>query len=139
VIIALLLAAAAPAVDGTPLGVLAPQALPAKGCAAYLFTADGTRRFVAMAAAEDGRLRVVLDGATVDAARGAQTGALGFGFAASTEYRGQGFVATLELTTTPRPGLTGGATIPEATLRIDRAEKDGIAVPLVGLIGCATF
>ena len=137
--IALLLAAVtAPAVDGTPLGVLASQALPAKGCAAYLFTADGTRRFVAMASAEAGTLRLVLDGATVDAARAAQTGASGYGFAASTEYHAAGLAATLALTTAPRADLTGGAAVPEATLRIDRDGKDGVVAPLVGIIGCAT-
>ena len=135
--IAFLLAVAA-AVDGTPLGVLAPQALPAKGCASYLFTADGTKRFVAMASAEAGTLRLVLDGTTVDAARGTQTGAAGYGFAASTEYRGADLSATLELTAAPRAELTAGAAVPAATLRVDRAGKDGVAVPLVGIIGCAT-
>jgi len=136
--LALLLAAPAPTpmIDGTALGVLARQSLPASGCAAYLFTADGTRRFVAMAAAEAGTLRLVLDGATVDVARGAQSGAGSFGFAASTEYRGAGLVAHLDLTTEQRADLTAGAAIPQATLRLDRAGKDGVAVPLVGLIGC---
>lgn len=136
--IALLLLAAAPVVDGTPLGVLAPQALPANGCAAYLFTADGTKRFVAMARADTGTLRLVVDGGTIDAARGTQAGASGFGFAATTEYRGAGLTATLDLTTEPRANLTAGATVPQATLRLDREGKDGIAVPLVGIIGCAT-
>ena len=135
--IALALLAAA-TIEGTPLGVLDRQALPAKGCAAYLFTADGTRRFVAMAGAEDGRLRLVVDGATLDAARADQSGASGYGFAATTKYRAAGVTATLELTTESRGDLTAGATVPQATLRIDREEKDGIAVPLVGLIGCAT-
>lgn len=137
-IFALLLAVAAPAIDGTPLGVLAPQALPAKGCAAYLFTGDGSKRFVAMASADAGTLRLVLDGATIDAARSGQTGAGGYGFAASTEYRGDALTATLELISAPRSDLTNGAVVPEATLRIDREGKDGVAVPLVGIIGCAT-
>lgn len=134
--IALALLLAAPAVDGTALGVLARQSLPANGCAAYLFTADGTRRFVAMAGAEAATLRLVLDGATVDVARGAQSGAGGFGFAASTEYRGAGVVAHLDLTTEQRADLTAGAAIPQAMLRLDREGRDGVAVPLVGLIGC---
>ena len=134
--IALALLLATPAVEGTPLGVLARQSLPASGCAAYLFTADGTRRFVAMAAAEAGTLRLVLDGATVDVVRGVQSGAGGFGFAASTEYRGAGVVAHLDLTTEQRADLTAGAAIPQATLRLDREGRDGVAVPLVGLVGC---
>jgi hypothetical protein len=136
VTIALLLAAAA--IEGTPLGVLAPQEMPAKGCAAYLFTGDGSKRFVAMASAEAGTLRLVLDGATVDAARSGQTGAGGYGFAASTEYRGAELTATLELTSAPRADLTNGAVVPQATLRIDREGKDGVVTPLVGIIGCAT-
>ncbi len=126
------------AIEGTPLGVLAPQALPARGCAAYLFTGDGSKRFVAMASAEAGTLRLVLDGATVDAARSGQSGAGGYGFAASTVYRGAELTATLALISTPRSDLTNGAVVPEATLRIDREGKDGVAVPLVGIIGCAS-
>lgn len=133
--IALALLAAA-AIEGTPLGVLAPQALPASGCAAYLFTADGTRRFVAMAGPD--ALRVVLDGATVDAGAATRAGAVGYGLAASTEYRGADVTATLDLTTEPRADLTAGATVPAATLRIDRAGKDGVAVPLIGIVGCTT-
>lgn len=129
---------AAVAIEGTPLGVLAPQALPAKGCAAYLFTGDGSKRFVAMASALDGTLRLVLDGATVDAARSGQSGAGGYGFAASTEYRGAELTATLELTSAPRADLTSGAVVPSATLRIDRPGKDGVVAPLVGIIGCAS-
>jgi hypothetical protein len=138
VILFLALAVAAPAIDGTPLGVLAPQSLPAAGCAAYLFTGGGERRFVAMAGAEPGTLRLVLDGATVDVARTAQSGPGGYGFAATTEYRGGAVTATLELTTAARSDLTAGAAIPLATLRIDRAGKDGLVVPLVGMIGCKT-
>ena len=131
------LALLAAAIDGTPLSVLAPQALPAKGCAAYLFSGDGSKRFVAMASAEAGTLRLVLDGATVDATRSSQTGASGYGFAASTEYRGEALTATLDLTSAPRSDLTAGAVVPEATLTVDRAGKDGIVTPLVGIIGCA--
>jgi hypothetical protein len=134
-VIALALLAAA-AIEGTPLGVLERQALPASGCAAYLFTADGTRRFVAMAGPD--ALRVVLDGATVDASAATRTGAVGYGLAASTEYRGADVTATLDLTTEPRADLTAGATVPAATLRIDRAGKDGVAVPLIGIVGCTT-
>lgn len=136
--IALLLAAASPALDGTPLGVLAPQSLPTSGCAAYLFTGDGTRRFVAMASADAGTLRLSVDGATIDAARSAQAGAGGFGFAATTQYRVGDVTATLDLTTVPRADLTAGASVPQAALRIERAGKDGVVVPLIGLIGCKT-
>ena len=67
-----------------------------------------------------------------------QTGAAGYGLAASATYRAEGLAATLDLATAPRGDLTAGATIPEAMLRIDREGKDGIAVPLVGLVGCRT-
>lgn len=132
------LAVVAPAIAGTPLGVLAPQALPERGCAAYLFTADGARRFVAMATAEPGALRLVLDGATVDAGRSGQAGAVAYGLAASSDYRAAGLTARLDLTTADRAGLSSGATIPEATLRIDRDGADGVVVPLVGMVGCKT-
>ena len=43
--------ALATSVNGLPLGELAPQALPASGCAAYLFTTGDKRHFVAVASA----------------------------------------------------------------------------------------
>lgn len=137
-ILFLALAAALPAIDGTPLGVLAPQSLPERGCAAYLFTSDGKRRFVAYASAETGVLRIVLDGAAAEATRSAQTGSVGYGLAPSTEYKSAGFTATLDMATTERADLSAGAVISQATLRIDRQDQDGVAVPLVGLIGCRT-
>lgn len=137
-ILFLALATATPAIDGTPLGVLAPQSLPERGCAAYLFTSDGKRRFVAFASAETGVLRLVLDGMTADAARTGQTGSIGYGLSPSTQYKAASFTATLDMTTAERADLSAGAVISQATLRIDRAGQDGVAVPLVGLIGCKT-
>lgn len=126
--------ALAASVDGLPLGELAPQALPASGCAAYLFTAGAKRYFVAMAT--PGQLRLALNGTSTDLPRGAQTGAAGYGLAAETEYRAGDVAAALSLTIADRADLRDGALVPAATLRIDRPGKDGAVIPLVGLIGC---
>jgi len=124
-------------VDGLPIGGLAKQALPAKGCAAYLFSTTGPKRvLVAMATADPATLRIAIDGKTVDYARIAQSGGGGFGFAGTTEYRGGDVTATLQMTITTRGDLTGGAAVPEATLRIDRAGRDSVVLPAAGLIGC---
>ncbi|UVO52358.1 hypothetical protein M0208_18265 [Sphingomonas sp. SUN019] len=141
--IALLLALAADppkptAIDGLPIGAIGRQALPAKGCAAYFFTATTKRDLVAMATADPATLRFAIDGATIDVARASQSGTGGYGFAASTVYRGGDVAATLDMTITTRADLTSGAAVPEAALRIDRPGKDGLVVPLQGLIGCAT-
>lgn len=131
--LALVLALAA-SVDGLPIGELAPQALPARGCAAYLFTTGDKRRFVAMASPAG--LRLSLDGTVVDFAGAAQRGAAGYGLAADTDYRAGDTAAALSLTVAERADLRDGAVVPAATLRIDRPGKDGVAIPLVGLIGC---
>lgn len=133
--LALVLALAA-SVDGLPLGELAPQALPASGCAAYLFTTGAKRHFVGMAT--PGSLRITLDGTVVDLARAAQTGTAGYGLAAETDYRAGDASATLSLTVAERADLRDGAVVPAATLRIDRPGQDGVVVPLVGLIGCTS-
>lgn len=136
-LLALALSAPPASVDGLPLGGLAPQAMPAQGCAAYLFTTGETRTFVAMASAEPGLLRIALDGAPVDLARtGAGPGGA-YGLAAASDYRAAGVAASLALTIEPRNDLSKGAAISQATLRIDRDGKDGLVVPLVGIVGCA--
>lgn len=136
-ILALALAAPPASVDGLPLGGLTPQALPAKGCAAYLFTAGATRVFVAMASAEPAALRVALDGAPVDLAGVGAGAATGFGLSGTNDYRGAGISASLDLAIETRGDVSKGAVIPRATLRIDREGKDGVVVPLVGIVGCA--
>ncbi len=40
------------------------------------------------------------------------------------------------MTITTRGDLKDGAAIPEATLRIERTGKDGLVLPVAGLIGC---
>lgn len=133
--LALALALAA-SVDGLPLGELAPQALPTSGCAAYLFTTGARRQFVGMAT--PGSLRIALDGAVVDFARAGQAGTAGYGLAAETDYRAGDAAAALSLTVAERADLRDGAVVPAATLRIDRPGRDGVVVPLVGLIGCTS-
>ncbi len=141
--IALLLALAAdppqpPAsIDGLPIAGLPRQAMPSEGCAAYLFSAGKTRALVAVASAAPGTLRLALDGNAADYARGTQAGSIGYGFAATTAYRGGAVTATLDLTIQTRKDLTQGAVVERGTLRIDRQGKDTIVMPVAGLIGCA--
>ena len=138
--IALLLAAqAAPptGVDGTPVGVLATQELPATGCAAYLWSAGTAHALVAMASVAPARLRLVLDGQQLDLPRAGEEGAGALGFAGTTRYKLGEVAATLELTVETSAALAGGARVPAATLTLDRAGHDGVVLPVAGLIGCA--
>jgi len=143
-----LLAGATPAqnpppatIDGLPIGAIPTQAMPARGCAAFLWTASGTRALVAMAGADPAQLRLSLGGALTDLARTEQQDPGGFGFAGTTQYRGQyqggEVTAVLTMSIVTRGDLKDGAAVPEATLRIDQAGKDSIVVPVAGLIGCA--
>ncbi len=124
-------------IDGLPIAGLEKQALPVTGCAAYLFSTGATRVLVAMASAEPATLRIALDGTTADYARTTQQGNGSFGFAHMTEYKAGDVTATLDMTIVTRGDLTKGAAVPEAILRVDRPGKDGLVIPVAGLIGCA--
>lgn len=123
--------------DAPALGAIGRQALPAAGCAAYLWDNARRRRLVAMATAEPARLRLSLDGRTLDLGRSAGTGAAGFGFPGVAEYRGEGVLAVLDMAAEARADLQGGGVVPAGTLRIERPGRDVLVAPVAGLIGCA--
>lgn len=133
----LLLLAAAP-IPGLPLDALPKQDMPASGCAAFLWTATEQRTLVAMAVAEPAHLRVSLDGVSVDLPRVAQRGSAAFGLSESSDYAAPGIRATLDLRIETRGDLVNGAAIPDGALRLDRDGKDGVVVPITGLVGCAS-
>lgn len=138
--IALFLALATPqaapprTIDGLPIGGIGKQSLPARGCAAYLFTTGQTRVLAAMA--EPTRLRLALDGTSADYARDGEGGAETLGLPAEARYRSGDIVATLDMTIAQRNDLSAGAMVPVASLRIERAGRDTLVVPLAGLVGC---
>ena len=127
-----------PSVDGLPIGAIPRQDLPARGCAAYLWTASGTRALVAMAQADPARLRLSIGGTIVDLERSGQVGAGGFGFAETNDYGGGSTSAKLTIKIETRQSISAGAVVPEGILQIDRAGQDSVVVPVAGLIGCAT-
>jgi hypothetical protein len=131
------LAAPRASIDGLPIGEIPKQALPAKGCAAFLWGAAGSRALVAMATADPAQLRLSLAGTVTDLSRSAQQGPGGFGFSGVNEYRGGAVTAVLDMTITTRNDLKDGAAVSQATLRVDREGQDSVVLPVVGLIGCA--
>lgn len=124
-------------VDGLPIGAIAKQELPARGCAAYLWTTTPSHALVAMAVADPSTIRLSVDGAPRDFAMTAQNGTSGYGFSQTITYQGGDVTAVLDMTIATRADMPGGASVPEATLRVDRPGKDSIVVPVAGLIGCA--
>lgn len=139
--IALLLALAqAPvsSIDGLPIGGLAQQALPERGCAAYLFSTGPTRVLAAMVGVDPATLRIAIDGRTADYPRVTANGSGPFGFASEASYRTGDISVTLALTIEQRANLTAGAVVPAASVTVDRPGKDTIVVPMAGLIGCRT-
>ena len=116
------------------LGAIGPQELPRDGCAAYLWTLDEPHRLVAMADA--GRLRLALDGRTVDLPRVAGEGAAGLGLAASTHYGAGEMAATVVLAVTQRPDIAKGGFVSDATLTLEPRGKDAMVVPVAGMVGC---
>lgn len=145
--IALLLAVAAQAVPITPvpaqpaaatpvLGAIGQQKLPAKGCAAYLWSA-ADRQLVAMATADPAMIRISVGGRTIDLARSSAGDGPGkLGFADQAEYRGTDVTARLTMDIVQQEGLSAGAKVPTGSLQVDRVGQDGIVVPVAGLIGC---
>lgn len=127
-------------IDGLPIGVLSRQALPAKGCAAYLFTTGQTRALAAMAIADPASLRLVLDGKTIDLSHAGASDVAGgtLGFAPRTDYRADGVSVSLTMTVARRNDLRDGAIVSDATLMLERSGMDSVIVPLAGLIGCAS-
>jgi len=124
-------------VDGLPIGSIPKQDLPAKGCAAFLWTRGPSQALVAMAVADPATIRLTIDGKVQDFTMTAQNGTGGFGFSQSTEYKGDGVTATLDMTVASETSLQGGARINDATLSIARPGRDTVVVPAGGLIGCA--
>ena len=114
------------------------QALPTRGCAAYLWSRGPTPALVAMVSAEPASLRMALGPKAQDFPRSAQTGGeAGFGFAAITEYRADGVTARVDLVLAPRADLSGGAVVTDATLTVERPGADTAVLPVGGLVGCA--
>ncbi|HEX4694152.1 hypothetical protein [Sphingomonas sp.] len=124
-------------VDGLPIGAIPKQDLPAKGCAAFLWTRGPSQALIAMATADPAAIRLTVDGKIQDFAMRAENGVGGFGFSQTNEYRGGDLTATLDLTISTAADIAGGARITDSTLRIDRPGRDSVVIPVGGLIGCA--
>lgn len=131
----LALQAAVPAAAET-LQPIGRQQLPAKGCAAYLWSV-ADRQLVAMAGGEPARLRVAPDGKTVDLSQEGASGMGEFGIPATGTYRAGDLTITTDLQVVRDAALTGGAKVPAGSLRIDRAGRDSVVMPVAGMIGCA--
>ena len=121
----------------TPMpGKLPPQALPVRGCAAYLWSLQD-RSLVTMATADPATLRLVIDDKVVDLPQESRTGPGGFGLPTRGVYRQGGVMAALDLTFATRADLTDGGGVPEATLTIARDGADVMVLPVAGMVGCA--
>jgi hypothetical protein len=124
-------------VDGMPISALPQQQLPAKGCAAFLWTRTASLALVAMATTDPASLRLAIDGKVADYPISAQNGIGGLGFSQVTEFKDHGVTATLQMTVTTDNNAPKNGSISDATLRIDRPGRDDLVVPLAGVIGCA--
>lgn len=124
-------------VDGLAISALPPQRLPAKGCAAFLWTRTPSMALVAMATTDPAALRLTIDGKAVDLPISAQNGIGGLGYSQITEYKGSGATATLQATVKTDASAPKSGSIADATLRIDRTGQASVIIPVAGAIGCA--
>jgi len=127
----------ASSVDGLAISALPAQRLPAKGCAAFLWTRTPSMALVAMATTDPASLRLPIDGKVTDLPISAQNGIGGLGYSQITEYRGAGTTATLQVVVKTDAGTPKSGSISDATLRIDRAGRASVVIPVAGAIGCA--
>ena len=121
--------------DGLPLGVLPRQTLDKGKCAVFLWKGGDQTRLLLMAAADPPFARVVLDGVQRDLPRIEGGGEVGDA-QTHTVYGVPGVRLTLDLVIQAREGLADGALIPSGSLALDRYGKDGIVLPVAGLLGC---
>lgn len=124
-------------VDGLPISALPPQRLPAKGCAAFLWTRTPSMALVAMASTDPAALRVTIGGKVTDLPISAQNGIGGLGFSQITEYQSRGATATLQINVKTDASAPKSGSIADATLRIDRPGQASVVIPVAGAIGCA--
>jgi hypothetical protein len=124
-------------VDGLPISALPPQQLPAKGCAAFLWTRTPSMALVAMATTDPASLRLTIDGKVADLPISAQNGIGGLGYSQVIEYRGKGTTATLQIVVKTDASTPKSGSISDATLRLDRAGRSSVVIPVAGAIGCA--
>jgi len=92
---------------------------------------------VAMATTDPASLRVTIGGKVTDLPISAQNGIGGLGFSQITEYRGKGATATLQIVVKTDASTPKSGSVSDATLRIDRAGRPSVVVPIAGAIGCA--
>ena len=118
------------------LGPIGQQSLPARGCAAYLWSTRD-RQLVAMAVADPARIRLSVNGQAIDLARVGEGGTGPLGFDASARYASADLAVSLDMTVVPRENLTAGAQVQEGTLTVQRPGQDALVEPVGGLIGCA--
>lgn len=127
----------ASSVDGLAISALPPQHLPAKGCAAFLWTRTASMALVAMATTDPASLRLTIAGKLVDLPISAQNGIGGLGYSQITEYKGGGATATLQAVVKTDASAPKSGSISDATLRVDRKGQAGVVIPVAGAIGCA--
>ena len=138
-LLALQVAAATPAPPAPVLGPIGKQALPASGCAAFLWSLAGDRTLVAMAAATPPRIRLALDGKPpADFAWASEDGVPLLGLAPVTTYKAGDVTVTLALTIATRPDLAAGGLVSQGTLTVERPSRDSVVLPVAGLVGCAS-
>jgi hypothetical protein len=134
----LLLLQAVPAAPPV-LGAIGAQAMPASGCAAFLWSSAGDRTLVAMATANPARIRIALDGAApVDIGWSGGEGVPTLGLMPVNIYKAGDVTVTLTLTITTRPDLKAGALVSQGTIGVERPGKDSVIAPVAGLVGCAS-
>ncbi len=120
-------AALAQSAAALPLGELPQQKLVPGQCVIFLWTRSEPPRRIAMADETARTLRIVYAGKPLDLAA---TGPFSYANA-QVDIR-------LDLDIQERDGMTDGAIINQGALRLDRAGKDSLVVPVGGIRACPT-
>ena len=124
-------------IDGLPIGAIPQQEMPARGCAAFLWSKTPTTALVAMLTTDPAQVRFAPAGTVTDLVRVAQSGGGGHGFASSTDYAGGDWRLTVAIEVVDRADLVGGAAIPTGTITLTRTGQDSIILPVAGVLACS--
>lgn len=123
-------------IDGLPVGPIPQQQLPSGSCAAFLWAKTASNPLIMMIAASPPLVRYAPGGVVGDLAQRSSSGAPIDGIYPQASYAGADARVDIDLTIVERLDLKDGALVQGGTVTITQTGKDGIVVPVDGLIGC---
>lgn len=132
-LVALQLAAAAPAAVPAPFAELPPQSLAPGQCALFLWDRASGKR-IAMLGAQPPMMRALIDGRLIDLPAERREGDPVLGITPTSLFRSAS--RRFEVRLTILPATAGGAVVRDGSLTITEDDGTAVVLPVAGLAGC---